>query len=451
MSAWKCSPYLANDTEATVAEALRLWAAVERPNLMVKVPATAGRHAGDPQADRRGHQHQRHAAVLASRSTSRSPKPTSPGLRTCAQAGGDISRSPASPASSSAASTAPIDKRLDERSPATSRAGATDALRGKVAIANAKLAYQHYQELFSGPRWQRSGRDGREDAAPAVGLHRHQEPGLQRHALCRGADRPRHRQHHAAGDHGRVPRPRQGHARRHRAGYRRAPARCSPSWSSTASRSNEVTDELVDDGVQQFADAVDKLLGAVATSAPRAARRRSPSPADRAGLAGARKAASTRRLEDWRKRRPASAGSGPRDKSLWTGDRRGQMARLARHRRARSWPMSTSCKAFAQDVKRRGFTDVVLLGMGGSSLGPEVLARDLRPAARLAAACTCSTAPIPRRSRRSSAAIDLGKTLFIVSSQVRRHARTQHLQGLFLRPRRQRAAARKRPASISSP
>ena len=36
----ECSPYLANDTEATVTEALRLWAAVDRPNLMVKVPAT---------------------------------------------------------------------------------------------------------------------------------------------------------------------------------------------------------------------------------------------------------------------------------------------------------------------------------------------------------------------------------------------------------------------------
>jgi hypothetical protein len=36
----ECSPYLANDTEATVDEALRLWTAVERPNLMVKVPAT---------------------------------------------------------------------------------------------------------------------------------------------------------------------------------------------------------------------------------------------------------------------------------------------------------------------------------------------------------------------------------------------------------------------------
>src|SRR6185503_13334149 len=36
----ECSPYLVNDTDGTIAEALRLWAAVTRPNLMVKVPAT---------------------------------------------------------------------------------------------------------------------------------------------------------------------------------------------------------------------------------------------------------------------------------------------------------------------------------------------------------------------------------------------------------------------------
>ena len=36
----ECSPYLANDTEATVKEAEHLWAAVDRPNLMVKIPAT---------------------------------------------------------------------------------------------------------------------------------------------------------------------------------------------------------------------------------------------------------------------------------------------------------------------------------------------------------------------------------------------------------------------------
>ena len=49
---------------------------------------------------------------------------------------------------------------------------------------------------------------GRAAAAPALGQHRHQEPGLQRRPLRRGADRAGHRQHHAARHHGRLPRPR---------------------------------------------------------------------------------------------------------------------------------------------------------------------------------------------------------------------------------------------------
>ena len=48
----ECSPYLANDTEATIGEALRLWAAVDRPNLMVKVPATPAGTPGNPPTDR---------------------------------------------------------------------------------------------------------------------------------------------------------------------------------------------------------------------------------------------------------------------------------------------------------------------------------------------------------------------------------------------------------------
>lgn len=56
----ECSPYLANDTEATVEEATRLWQAVDRPNLMVKVPATP---AGDPWPDRPRPQYQHHPAL----------------------------------------------------------------------------------------------------------------------------------------------------------------------------------------------------------------------------------------------------------------------------------------------------------------------------------------------------------------------------------------------------
>ena len=77
----ECSPYLANDTEATVAEALRLWAAVKRPNLMVKVPATPGRHSCDPRTDRSRPEHQHHLAVRRRASMSKSLKLISPDSR----------------------------------------------------------------------------------------------------------------------------------------------------------------------------------------------------------------------------------------------------------------------------------------------------------------------------------------------------------------------------------
>ena len=50
--------------------------------------------------------------------------------------------------------------------------------KGKVAIANAKLAYQRYKRIFSGARWEALARQGRAAAAAAVGQHRHQEQGL---------------------------------------------------------------------------------------------------------------------------------------------------------------------------------------------------------------------------------------------------------------------------------
>jgi transaldolase / glucose-6-phosphate isomerase len=73
-------------------------------------------------------------------------------------------------------------------------------------------------------------------------------------------------------------------------------------------------------------------------------------------------------------------------------------------------------QAFAQDVKGEGFTDALLLGMGGSSLGPEVLAQTLGhksgwPKLRILDSTD------PAQIRASEAAIDIGRTLFIVSSK----------------------------------
>lgn len=57
------SPYLAHDTQGALSEARRLWQRVDRPNLMVKIPATR-RHPGHRGRHRRGHQRQRHPHLL---------------------------------------------------------------------------------------------------------------------------------------------------------------------------------------------------------------------------------------------------------------------------------------------------------------------------------------------------------------------------------------------------
>ena len=99
------SPYLALDTQGTVVEARRLWAAVARPNLMVKVPGTK---AGAPAiATLIGEGLNINVTLLFSQESYQAVALAYiEGLETLAAAGRDVGRAPAWPASSSAASTA---------------------------------------------------------------------------------------------------------------------------------------------------------------------------------------------------------------------------------------------------------------------------------------------------------------------------------------------------------
>ena len=197
----ECSPYLANDTEATVVEALRLWAAVERPNLMVKVPATPAGIPAIRQLTGRGLNI--NITLLFSVDVyEQVVEAYIAGLEDLARAGGDVSKI----ASVASIFVSRIDTAIDKRLDKLGDKQVADRLRGKAGIANAKIAYARYKALFSGPRWQRLAAVGREDATPALGVHQHQKSGLQGHDVCRGADRPRHRGYHPAGDDGRVPR-----------------------------------------------------------------------------------------------------------------------------------------------------------------------------------------------------------------------------------------------------
>ena len=150
------SPLLAYDTAETIAEARRLWQAVGRDNLMIKVPAT-------PQGIPAIHQliaegiSVNVTLLFAQDAYERVADAYIHGLERYAASGGDLKRV-ASVASFfiSRIDTA-VDTLIAARLQADTNAnerGVLGGLIGKVAIANAKLTYQRYKELFSGPRWQ---------------------------------------------------------------------------------------------------------------------------------------------------------------------------------------------------------------------------------------------------------------------------------------------------------
>lgn len=148
------SPANAHDTEATIAEAHRLWETVGRPNLMVKVPGT---EAGVPAVRRLiADGVNVNITLLFSRDAyARVIDAYLEGLEDRIRDGKPVDAL-ASVASFfvSRVDTA-IDRRLDEIAAARGEAGESiRALRGKAAIANARLAYRLFTERFAGPRWQ---------------------------------------------------------------------------------------------------------------------------------------------------------------------------------------------------------------------------------------------------------------------------------------------------------
>jgi transaldolase/glucose-6-phosphate isomerase len=403
----ECSPYLANDTEATVAEALRLWGAVKRPNLMVKVPATA---AGIPAIrDLIGRGLNINITLLFSVSVyEQVVEAYISGLENLAQAGGDISKIGSVASFFVSRIDTAIDKRLDKLD--DNRLG--NRFRGKVAIANAKVAYVRYKALFSGPRWQRLAAAGAKTQRLLWASTSTKNPAYKDTMYVEAlvgrdtVDTIPPATMDAFRDHGEVT---PDVIEQDVVGARTNLAELGQDGISL----NEITEELVADGVQQFADAFDKLFGAIAR------RRRVLREGDRArftiGLGSpALKTAFEEEMENWRKDgRIRNLWAG--DKTLWTsadedkwvgwlnivGEELADVDRL---------------HSFADETQKRGFTDVVLLGMGGSSLGPEVLAATFgRQSGWPRFHMLDSTDPAQIRA--IERAVDLGETLFIVSSK----------------------------------
>ncbi len=150
-------PIIAKDTESTIREARRYFQTIDRPNVMIKIPGTPEGLPAVEQAISEGI-NVNVTLLFAVESYVETAWAYIRGLEKRAEAGEDISKI----ASVASFFLSRIDSNIDARLDAKLKEGADriekkaklEAIKGKVAIANAKIAYQKYKEIFGSDRWQ---------------------------------------------------------------------------------------------------------------------------------------------------------------------------------------------------------------------------------------------------------------------------------------------------------
>jgi transaldolase/glucose-6-phosphate isomerase len=403
----ECSPYLADNTEGTVGEALRLWAAVERPNLMVKVPATP---AGIPAIRRliaRG-LNINITLLFAVNVYEQVVEAYIAGLEDLKQAGGDIAKV----GSVASFFVSRIDTATDKLLDKLADKAAADRLRGRVAIASAKVAYSRYQSLFATPRWQAlaaSGASTQRLLWASTSTKNPDYPDTMYVEALVGRDTvdtipPATMD--AFRDHGKVT---PDAIEQDVTGARATLSGLEQSGISLKA----ITDDLVREGVAKFAGAFDKLFATIAHRRRVLIEGEHPR-LDIAPGSAEMSAAIKAEMEAWRKDgriRRLWAG----DTSLWSGtDENKWLGWL--DVAERELADLDGLRAFSSEVKKRGFTDIVLLGMGGSSLGPEVLGETFGQQPGWPRFHMLDSTD-PAQVRAVERAVDLERTLFIVSSK----------------------------------
>jgi transaldolase/glucose-6-phosphate isomerase len=345
------SPYLANDTVKTLEQAKELWATVGRSNLMIKIPATKAGLPAIRQAIAAGinvnvtliFSIERYREVIEAYMS---------GLEDRILAGGDIEYV------HSVASffVSRLDSKIDPQLPAGS------PLLGKAAIANAKLAYAVFQETFNSerfaklqlskgnfqrPLWASTGTKNPAypdtlyvdtligpatvNTVPPQTLDAFRDHGTAAMTLTEGVDECRAQV-----------------AELEKLGI----------------SLQKVTDELEEEGVKSFADAFTALLDSLEARRQSAADQATPI------LATVKEAVATLEAKS------AAQRMWQVDPTLWTDDPAGQAEikirlgwlKLPESSRA----AIAEINAFAKTVRAEGIQNILLIGMGGSSLGPEV-------------------------------------------------------------------------------
>jgi transaldolase/glucose-6-phosphate isomerase len=406
------SPLLANDTAGTLEEAQRLWKTVGRENLMVKVPATPEGIQAVRQLISEGINV--NVTLLFSRDVyEQVANAYIEGLTARAASGADVSRI----ASVASFFVSRIDTKLDAQitnqlktaTDPTQRARLSGLL-GKVAIANAKLAYHRFSELYSGETWAALAKKGAQPQRLLWASTSTKNPSYRDVIYVEELIGPSTvntippATFNAFREHGRL--------RMSLTEDLENAADVMESLDRAGISMKTVTSTLLDEGLRQFVDAFAQLLKATGSRKAResAAKINSVSYTLPARLSAAVDSA----LTDWAKndkvrrlwRADASLWSGSDENHWlgWLGITDDQVAH------------SAALTSLAAEVKQAGFKHALLLGMGGSSLCPEVLRLTFGKIEGFPELHVLDSTD-PAQIKAIESKIDLKSTLFIVSSK----------------------------------
>src|SRR5579875_731911 len=406
------SPLLSHDTGGSIAEARRLWKEVHRENVMIKIPGTPEGLPAIQQLLSEGI-NINITLLFAQDTYEQVAQAYLNALEIFAKNGGDVSRIGSVASFFVSRIDTSVDKVVTERLKSaanSSERALLQSLLGKVAIANAKMAYALYQRIFQGPRW---------EALAAKGAH------TQRLLWASTSTKnPKYRDVmyveeligqdtvntippatlDAFRDHGKT-----------RASLTEdveAARQTMQTLERVGISMKQVTDDLVEEGVKRFADAFGKLITAVEGTMKRAPVPKSAMQSY--SLPQGLEAEVKKNIDEWsasgKMRRPWA-----RDASLWTNNDESKWL---------GWLGVTEdqiaevklLEDAAADVKSAKFSHALLLGMGGSSLCPEVLSKTFGKIAGFPELHVLDSTD-PAQIRAVESRLDLPHTLFIVSSK----------------------------------
>jgi transaldolase/glucose-6-phosphate isomerase len=258
------SPLLALKTQETIAEARRLWKAVERENVMIKVPGTAEGLPAIRQLIGEGI-NINITLLFAQEVYEKVAEAYLAGLEALAGRGGNLKKMASVASFFISRIDTLVDSRLNDKLKATTDAkqqALLKSLLGKIAIANGKLTYQRYQRIFSGPRWQALAAGGAQTQRVLWASTSTKNPNYRDVIYVEeliGPDTVNTMPPatiDAFRDHGRL----RNSLTEDVAGA----AKVMDDLAGAGISIKEVTDKLTEEGVKLFADAFEKLLAAVA-------------------------------------------------------------------------------------------------------------------------------------------------------------------------------------------